>query len=70
MHVAFRRIITENTIDHDLLLMLIEPTLLPTEQTLRLRWTWREVEIRDDANYASNQALKSEQIPPIPELAP
>lgn len=61
MKLTFARIIPQNTIYHDLLLTLIEPSVLSTELACCLRGRGGQIEVRDDTDEAGQGTLQGKE---------
>lgn len=64
MHASLAGVVAEHPVDHDLLLVLVEPAVLATEPAFGLcRGCWHP-EHRDDANHAGDEAFEGKEIAP------
>lgn len=61
VHISFGRVITEDTVDHDLLLSFAEPSLLTAKPARSLGWRGREVEVSDDPDDAGESSFQGEE---------
>lgn len=64
VHAALGRVVTQDAVDHDLLLALGEPSVLAAEVPFRLRRGRGQVKPGEDADDAGQPTLEGEQPPP------
>jgi hypothetical protein len=64
MHAAFAWVVAQDSVHEDLLLVLVEPSVLSTEAAFRLRGGRRHPECRDDADNARDEAFEGKQVAP------
>lgn len=64
MHASFAWIIAEDSVNHDFLLVLVEPPVLAAEAALRLGWGGGHPECGDNTDYSCEEAFECEQISP------
>lgn len=61
MHVALGRVIAQDAIDHDLLLVLVEPPVFAAKFAGSLRRRRRKIEPGSDADEAGEHAFKGKE---------
>lgn len=66
MHAPFTRIVAENPVDQDFLLVLVEPALFAPEYTSSLRWRCGHPKCGNYPYYSSYQAFERKQVSPAP----
>lgn len=64
VHVTLAGVVTKESVDHDELLALVEPSILATEQTLGLAGPRGHEEPRKDTDNEGDNGLKEEQPSP------
>lgn len=64
VHASFAGIVAEDSVNHNLLLALVEPTVFPAETALCLCWSCGHPEHRDDSDDTGDKAFESKQVSP------